>query len=555
MTSYKEEKEGFVSNGGGCSGSDILTHLLHRSLNNNHVEKRPDGTTFRRMMIELTSLVVPLLAITTILSEWLWTSNLCLALAALIGSRMRRETRKEERRGPGATPSAIISSNDQSEHPLSPSIILIILRSTGTAKILASDADSSSLIIKSFSPASQSPTHLPPPQLPKSPPFFVSRISPFSLSIAPNLSSSLRSHLGRRLHYLPSDSCRWIQVLVHCVSLGIISALPILKRVSSSLCSTNLPQQPILSELWRSTRKTVPLFLLGLIRIIFVKGVDYPEHVTEYGVHWNFFFTLSILPLTGVLTKRFYERFRTNLALIGLLLAICHQSLLSVVGIQEYVLSSRERTSLISANREGLASIPGYMVIYVLGLSAGTYILPPSPDFLDRVLRDRQNRPDTLVSRQPGKALVVYSSWAIIWWSLFFLFNLFGFPPSRRLANPTYCFWIAALNLSLITGHSFIHDVLFRPDHPSSKPIERSQNSAKNIPLIFQFINQNSLAIFLFLSVDEMMDTGKSYGPPPSGYPNEGIALPEIQSRPEDVLRGTTQDPGNLSFSSLFQCT
>ncbi|KAA1109470.1 Glucosaminyl phosphatidylinositol (GlcN-PI) nositol acylation protein [Puccinia graminis f. sp. tritici] len=159
------------------------------------------------------------------------------------------------------------------------------------------------------------------------------------------------------------------------------------------------------------------------------------------------------------------------------------------------------------------------MVIYVLGLSAGTYILPPSPDFLDRVLRDRQNRSDKLVSRQPGKALVVYSSWAIIWWSLFFLCNLFGFPPSRRLANPTYCFWIAALNLSLITGHSFIHDVLFRPDHPSSKPLERSQNSAKNIPLIFQFINQNSLAIFLF-----------SYGPPPSGYPNEGIALPEIQS-------------------------
>ena len=78
-------------------------------------------------------------------------------------------------------------------------------------------------------------------------------------------------------------------------SLGIISALPILKRLSV------LAPQPLLIELWRSTRKTVPLCLLGLIRIVFVKGVDYPEHVCEYGVHWNFFFTLSILPLTGVL--------------------------------------------------------------------------------------------------------------------------------------------------------------------------------------------------------------------------------------------------------------
>ncbi|WAR58429.1 hypothetical protein PtB15_5B663 [Puccinia triticina] len=266
-------------------------------------------------------------------------------------------------------------------------------------------------------------------------------------------------------------------------SLGIISALPILKRLSV------LAPQPLLIELWQSTRKTVPLCLLGLIRIVFVKGVDYPEHVCEYGVHWNFFFTLSILPLTGVL--------HSTAALRGL----AGQPSLdrrpdrhSQAGVQEYVMSSTPRTTFISANREGLASMPGYMVIYVLGLSAGTYVLPPSPDFLARLLR-RQTASRKLLIRQPGKALVVYSSWTIIWWMLFFLCDAFVSAPSRRLANPTYCFWIAATNLSWITGHALVHEVLL--PHSSKPPA--SIEEPTNIPLTFEIINRNSLAIFLFV--------------------------------------------------------
>ena len=42
-------------------------------------------------------------------------------------------------------------------------------------------------------------------------------------------------------------------------------------------------------------RAVLPLFVLGLLRFLAVKSTDYQEHVSEYGVHWNFFFTIAVV--------------------------------------------------------------------------------------------------------------------------------------------------------------------------------------------------------------------------------------------------------------------
>jgi len=55
------------------------------------------------------------------------------------------------------------------------------------------------------------------------------------------------------------------------------------------------------SRIVKSLTSTTPLWLLGFSRLLSVKGTGYHEHVTEYGVHWNFFFTIAIIRVSFLL--------------------------------------------------------------------------------------------------------------------------------------------------------------------------------------------------------------------------------------------------------------
>jgi hypothetical protein len=94
------------------------------------------------------------------------------------------------------------------------------------------------------------------------------------------------------------------------------------------------------------------------------------EHVSEYGVHWNFFFTLTAVSLAvAVLAPSPRQAFIVAIVLLAgtrFLVCVCwlasdrstgYQTAL-LHGLTSYIMDA-PRTSLFAANREGILSCAG----------------------------------------------------------------------------------------------------------------------------------------------------------------------------------------------------
>ena len=143
------------------------------------------------------------------------------------------------------------------------------------------------------------------------------------------------------------------------------------------------------------------------------------------------------------------------------------------------------RTSLLSANKEGIISLFGYFSIHLLGLSTGTMILPPSPSYFRRqqleTLKARPRRDSnagqgaalsTSLQREDDKTATELAAYAILWWTFLglssFLDSVAGV--SRRLVGSVICsfsgysmFWTGQPTLHSMGGgvQHFVHPWVF----------------------------------------------------------------------------------------------
>ncbi|THV06260.1 hypothetical protein K435DRAFT_25292 [Dendrothele bispora CBS 962.96] len=302
-------------------------------------------------------------------------------------------------------------------------------------------------------------------------------------------------------------------------SSGVVSAIPIIKNPSHLTA-------PMIPKVITVIRKCLPIISLGVIRVLLVKGTEYPEHETEYGTHWNFFITLALLPVMQVLLHPLLAR--VSVTGLGVVVALAQQYILlspNGLDLRSYVLDvPRDRTNFISANKEGIVSLTGYFAIHLLGLATGTLILPPSPSYFRRaqktlnrrlssqkqagngkkVLKRRDNSDSESDSesgnsdneaeamrlaapRQNDKTAAELCAYAVVWWVLTGIFGYINsngavnvverksWGVSRRLVNLPYIFWICAYNVSFILGYLLL-DMLFYPVQ------ERKQKKTKASP-------------------------------------------------------------------------
>lgn len=107
-------------------------------------------------------------------------------------------------------------------------------------------------------------------------------------------------------------------------------------------------------SVWRVCRQHAPLVAIGAGRLLAVRAADYHEVASEYGTHWNFFFTLALVTATAAIATPASVR-ATALCVAALFLV--HQVVL-VCGLAQWV-EHAPRLGIFSANKVCGALRPG----------------------------------------------------------------------------------------------------------------------------------------------------------------------------------------------------
>ena len=271
-------------------------------------------------------------------------------------------------------------------------------------------------------------------------------------------------------------------------SNGIVSSRTLLKNLS-------LKSKPsFVRNAFNALKSGGTLLFLGLLRLFFVKNLEYQEHVTEYGVHWNFFITLSLLPLILTLIDPI-TRIIPRCA-IAIFISCIYEWLLLKDDHTLNFLILADRNGFFSANREGICSFLGYCSIFLWGQNTGFYLLGNRPTLnnlykpstQDLVVGSRKPSTwDYWTSVTPLTGLCIWSTVFIVISQL--VFHCHPYNASRRFANLPYTLWVITYNLLFLTGYC-LTDKIFNNFSENYKVAESLES-----------INANGLFLFLLANV------------------------------------------------------
>ncbi|KAJ0162325.1 GPI-anchored wall transfer protein 1 [Colletotrichum tanaceti] len=270
-------------------------------------------------------------------------------------------------------------------------------------------------------------------------------------------------------------------------SAGVVAARPVLKERAEGRST------PLTTRLLRSMRHSLPLLVLGVVRLLSVKGLDYAEHVSEYGVHWNFFFTLGLLP-PFVAIFQSALKIVPSYAALAIILSVLYQVALESTDLKAYILTA-PRMDLVSKNREGVFSFFGYLAIFLAGQDTGMYVLP----------RSINAKSDSTPSTQRKTLLLTMAAWSAVWAGLFFLTTSYsygdGLSVSRRLANLPYVLWTAAFNSTQLLAYAVVDTIFFPSSYNATDAKSEKDAYETATSRVLRAYNRNGLFLFLFANI------------------------------------------------------
>lgn len=237
-------------------------------------------------------------------------------------------------------------------------------------------------------------------------------------------------------------------------------------------------EQSYLKLIYQNTVKALPVLVLGLIRLVSVKSLEYQEHETEYGIHWNFFMTLGLLPIVlGILDPvlNYVPRYLVALT-IGVIYEVCLQK----TSLTKFILDqNNRRDNLLTMNKEGLFSFTGYLSIFIFGQSFGSFVLTLRKTLNNLLGPSVGVKPRKWLTVSTTRGLVIAS---IVSFAIFLVVSESRMTGSisRRIANLPYVMWVVSYNAAFLLGFDLVEQ-LVGPFHSS----------------ILDAINNNGLAIFL----------------------------------------------------------
>lgn len=240
----------------------------------------------------------------------------------------------------------------------------------------------------------------------------------------------------------------------------------------------------------------LPLFILGFSRLVLTKEINYQEHVTEYGVHWNFFITLAVTKMFGTVLEGFM-RTAEHIKYSALMLMMFHETCLQL-GLSNFIMDDNvSRSNLITANREGIFSVTGYVSLYLSSIFIGTVLKSDGQELLK-------------VREVFYKTIKLGVISAFCWKMIFVCNGMFGV--SRRTANMGYIFWVLAIGTTMLTLFMGIEMFIYYTNFNRPQWQQQAESNTKSqldepdfhvpyVPLILQAINYNGLAFFLMANL------------------------------------------------------